>query len=213
MTGRGQSQQQSILPELMANPGLMTRAFMSNPFAFAEAMSQEMDRLFSTSELMSPSRQLGAEGSRGRGRTQWIPPMEVRQREDGLVIRADLPGLSPDDVNIELENGVLTISGERQDGSEDRQEGYFHTERSYGAFSRSIALPEGIDEDQVNARFEHGVLEVTVPIRRQQQQRGRRVPIQSAVSRQGGAEQGSQSRQQGQQSQPQAQHVQPQSQS
>src|SRR5215213_10919703 len=75
----GRPSQQSILPALMANPGLMTRAFMSNPFAFAEAMSQEMDRLFSTSEPMSPSRQFGADVSRGRGRTQWIPPMEVRQ--------------------------------------------------------------------------------------------------------------------------------------
>ena len=202
VSGRGQSQS-SILPALMANPGLMTRAFMANPFAFADAMSQEMDRLFSTSELMSPSRQLGANASRGRGPAQWIPPMEVRQREDGLVVRADLPGLAPDDVNIELENGVLTISGERRDASEDRQDGYVHSERSYGAFSRSITLPEGVDEDQVNARFEHGVLEVTVPIQRQQQQRGRRVPIQSAGARQTGQEQGSQA--QGSQAQAQQQ--------
>ena len=203
VSGRGQSQP-SILPALMANPGLMTRAFMANPFAFADAMSQEMDRLFSTSELMSPSRQLGANASRGRAPTQWIPPMEVRQREDGLVVRADLPGLSPEDVNIELENGVLTISGERRDASEDRQDGYFHSERSYGAFSRSITLPEGVDEDQVNARFEHGVLEVTVPIQRQQQQRGRRVPIQSGGSRQTGQEQGSQAQGSQAQSQPQS---------
>ena len=188
--GRGQMQS-SILPALMANPALMTRAFMSNPFAFADAMSQEMDRLFSTAggDLMTTGRQTGG-GARGRGPTQWVPAMEIRQRDDALVIHADLPGLKPDDVQVELENGVLTISGERQDSSEDRQEGRYHSERSYGAFSRSIALPDNVDEDQVNARFENGVLEVTVPTPQQQQQRGRRVPIQSGAS-QPGAQQGS----------------------
>jgi len=190
--GRGQMQS-SILPALMANPALMTRAFMSNPFAFADAMSQEMDRMFSTmgGELVTPGRQTGS-GARGRGPMQWVPAMEVRQRNDGLVIHADLPGLTPDDVHVELENGVLTISGERRDSSEDRQEGRFHSERSYGAFSRSIALPDGIDENQVNARFDNGVLEVTVPMPQQQQQRGRRVPIQSGASQQSGQQTGQQ---------------------
>jgi HSP20 family protein len=191
MTGRGQMQS-SILPALMANPALMTRAFMSNPFAFADAMSQEMDRLFSTAggDLMTTGGRQTGSGARGRGPMQWVPAMEIRQRDDGLVIHADLPGLTPDDVHVELENGVLTISGERRDSSEDRQEGRYHSERSYGAFSRSIALPEGIDEDQVNARFENGVLEVTVPTPQHQQQRGRRVPIQSGASQQRGQQSG-----------------------
>jgi HSP20 family protein len=182
--GRGQMQS-SILPALMANPALMTRAFMANPFAFADAMSQEMDRMFSTmgGDVVTTGRQTGS-GARGRGPMQWVPAMEVRQRDDAVVIHADLPGLTPEDVHVELENGVLTISGERRDSSEERQEGRYHSERSYGAFSRSIALPDGIDEEQVNARFEHGVLEVTVPTPKQQQQRGRRVPIQSGASQQ-----------------------------
>jgi HSP20 family protein len=161
----------------------MQRALMANPMAFADAMSQEMDRLFSTmgGDLVTQGRQTGS-GARGRGPMQWVPAMEVRQRDDGLVIHADLPGLKPDDVHVEVENGVLTISGERRDASEDRQEGRFHSERSYGAFSRSIALPDGVDENQVNARFEHGVLEVSVPMPKQQQQRGRRVPIQSGAN-------------------------------
>jgi len=200
VSGRGPGQP-SILPALMANPGLMTRAFMANPFAFADAMSQEMDRLFSMTggDLATPTRQSGASGARGRGVTQWIPAMEVRQREDEIVVHADLPGLTPDDVQIELENGVLTISGERRDSSEDRNEGFIRSERSYGAFSRSIALPEGVDEDQVNARFEHGVLEVTVPLPRQQQSR-RRVPINAGGQRQAGQDRPAQP-----QSQPQSQ--------
>ena len=186
MTG-ARGMQSSILPALMANPALMQRALMANPVAFADAMSQEMDRLFSTmgGDLVTQGRQTGS-GARGRGPMQWVPAMEVRQRDDGLVIHADLPGLTPDDVHVELENGVLTISGERRDSSEDRQEGRYHSERSYGAFSRSIALPDGVDENQVNARFEHGVLEVTIPMPQQQQRRGRRVPIQSGASPQSG---------------------------
>ena len=98
-----------------------------------------------------------------------------------MVVRADLPGISPDDVQIDVEDGVLTISGERRNTNEDRQEGFYRSERSYGTFARSIALPDGVDEDQVNARYEHGVLEVTIPLPQQQRQRGRRVQIQGGT--------------------------------
>jgi len=89
-----------------------------------------------------------------------------------------LPGIKADDVNIEIEDGVLTISGERQQTSEDRQQGMYRSERSYGSFARSVALPEGVDENQVQARFEHGVLEVTMPIP-EQRQRARRIQVQA----------------------------------
>lgn len=178
-----------MLPAFMTNPGLMASAFMSDPFAFAQAMSQEMDRLFDTFGGTSQGgRALSTGGSGrslqqqgGRGQSSWAPQMEVFQRGHEMVLRADLPGISPDDVQIDVEDGVLTISGERRNTNEERQEGFYRSERSYGAFSRSIALPEGVDEDQVNARYEHGVLEVTVPLPEQQRQRGRRVQIQSGA--------------------------------
>jgi HSP20 family protein len=181
--------QPSMLPAFMTNPGLMASAFMSDPFAFAQAMSQEMDRLFDTFGGTSQSgRSLSTSGSgrrvqqQGRGgQSYWAPPMEVFQRGNDMVVRADLPGISPDDVEIDVEDGVLTISGERRNTNEDQQEGFYRSERSYGAFSRSIALPEGVDEDKVNARYEHGVLDVTVPLPQQQHQRGRRVQIQSGA--------------------------------
>lgn len=190
VTGRGQAQP-SLLPAFMSSPGLMASAFMSNPFAFAQAMSQEMDRLFGafgSEDLASPYAQ-GAAGrglastgqAAGRGMTQWTPQMEAFQRGNELVVRADLPGLKPDEVQIDVEDGVLTISGERRESSEDRREGWYRSERSYGAFSRSIALPEGVDEDQVNARYEQGVLEVTVPLPQQQRPRARRVQIQAGA--------------------------------
>jgi HSP20 family protein len=185
--GRGQGQP-SVLPALMSNPWLMTNAFMANPFGFAQAMSQEMDRLFASSfGDVSPygqggtsgqsSRSLATQGQQSRGLGQWMPQVEVRQRGNELVVSADLPGLKPEDVDIEIDDGILTISGERRQSSEDRDQGVYRSERSYGAFTRSIALPEGVDEDQVQARFEHGVLEVTVPVP-QQRQRARRVQIQ-----------------------------------
>ena len=207
LAGRGE-QQPSILPALMANPGLMASAFMTNPYAFAQAMSQEMDRLFSAGDVGSSFGQLGgggralaSSGSRGqqqggRGLGQWTPQMELFQRGNELVVRADLPGLRPEDVQIEIEDGVLTLSGERRQSNEDRQEGFYRSERSYGAFTRSIPLPEGVDEDKVQARFEHGELEVTVPLP-EQRSRARRVQIQSGrgqgASQQGGREGGAQS--------------------
>jgi HSP20 family protein len=167
----------------------MASAFMSDPFAFAQAMSQEMDRLFDTFGGTSQGgRNLSTSGSGrslqqqgSRGQSYWAPPMEVFQRGNEMVVRADLPGVAPDDVQIDVEDGVLTISGERRNTNEEQQEGFYRSERSYGAFSRSIALPEGVDEDQVNARYEHGVLEVTVPLPQQQRHRGRRVQIQSGA--------------------------------
>jgi len=152
----GRQTQQSMLPALMANPWLMTNALMANPFGFAQAMNQEMDRLFSSfdDDFASPGRVSSGQTGRGlsslggqqgaRGISQWNPQIEMRQRDNELVISADLPGLKPDDVNIEVDDGILTISGERRQQSEDRQEGVYRGERSYGAFSRSIALPDGV---------------------------------------------------------------------
>ena len=191
----------SLLPAFMARPDLMAGAFMSNPFAFAQAMSQEMDRLFglASGESMSPYDRTGA-GPAGRslaagrpqgvqgyqgypGATQrWAPQLEVFQRGNELVVRADLPGMRPDDVQIDVEDGVLTISGERREENEERERGFYRSERSYGAFSRSIALPDDVDEERVQARYEHGVLEVTVPMPQPQARRGRRVEIQSGAS-------------------------------
>jgi HSP20 family protein len=130
----------------------------------------EMNRLFNT--FFEPSS--GSNGTVAAGR-RWIPAMDLVEKDDDFVLRADLPGLSEADVNIELEDNVLTISGERKAEHEERKEGYYRLERASGAFSRSLTLPEGIDPERVQASFDRGVLEVRVP--KPEQRKPRKVTI------------------------------------
>jgi HSP20 family protein len=110
----------------------------------------------------------------GAGR-RWLPAMDLVEADDHYVLRADLPGLAEDDVNLEVEDNVLTVSGERKAEHEQRGEGYHRLERSYGSFSRSLTLPEGVDPASVQARFDRGVLEVRIP--KPEQRKPRRVAI------------------------------------
>lgn len=98
----------------------------------------------------------------GYGR-RWLPAMDLVETDDELVLRADLPGLGRDDIEIEVKDNVLTVSGERQAEHEDKGEGYYRVERSFGRFSRSLDLPSGVDADGVSAEFEQGVLEIRIP--------------------------------------------------
>ena len=103
-------------------------------------------------------------GRLGNGATpRWVPAMDLLEADDHLVLRADLPGLDTDDVKIEINDGVLTVSGERRVEDEERKDCYHRVERAYGSFSRSLSLPRGIDADQVQADFDKGVLEVRIP--------------------------------------------------
>lgn len=131
----------------------------------------EMNRLFSTF-FDSPTPPANGNGAALR---RWIPAMDLVETGEDFVLRADLPGLTEDDVNIELEDNVLTVSGERKSEHEERKEGYYRVERSFGSFSRSLTLPEGIDPDGVKASFEHGVLEVRIP--KPEQRKPRKVTI------------------------------------
>ena len=132
---------------------------MLSPFrGFYDAQS-EMDRLFNEM-LGGLSRRRGRQ--EGQQLAQWAPAVDVLTKDGDLVIRAELPGVKLEDVDITLQNGVLTISGEQKADQEEERGGYHVRERRYGSFRRSMTLPEGIDESKVHARFEDGVLEVTV---------------------------------------------------
>jgi HSP20 family protein len=138
------------------------------PFRELSALQNEMNRLFNTVfDTPSP-------GNGGTMR-RWMPAMDLVESGDHFVLRADLPGMSEDDVKIELEEGTLTISGERKAEHEEKEEGYYRVERAFGSFSRSLTLPKGINPDAVSASFDRGVLEVRIP--KPEERKPRRISI------------------------------------
>jgi HSP20 family protein len=159
-----------------------------SPFGLMRRMAEDMDRLFEdfgfglpgfalAPALSNPSLIRRGVSPNTFQRGGWIPQIETFRRGDKLVLRADLPGLRKEDVNVEIEDGILTISGERSNEDVDDRDGYYHSERSYGAFQRSLALPEGITGESCDATFKDGVLEVTIPVPKQAEKSARKVPI------------------------------------
>src|SRR5215212_9693137 len=134
---------------------------MLSPFRGFYDVQSEVDRLFNETfgSLLGRGREL--QGSQ-RQLAQWAPTVDVLTKDDDLLIRAELPGLKQEDVDITLQNGVLTISGEHKVDEEEERGNYHVRERRYGSFRRSMTLPEGTDESKVHARFQDGVLEVRV---------------------------------------------------
>jgi HSP20 family protein len=118
-------------------------------------MNRMVDQMFST-----PTRRQNGGGAQQL--TEWAPSIDVLSQEGDLVVRAELPGVKQEDVDITLHDRVLTISGERKAEQEEERGGYYVRERRYGSFSRSLTLPEGVDESKVHARYENGVLQVRV---------------------------------------------------
>src|SRR5512144_806299 len=128
-----------------------------------------MNRLFSTV--------FDAPTGPGNGGTlrRWMPAMDLLETADHFVLRADLPGMTQDDVKIELEENTLTVSGERKAEHAERQEGFYRVERAFGSFSRSLSLPKGVDGEAVTASFDNGVLEVRIP--KPEERKPRRIAI------------------------------------
>jgi HSP20 family protein len=140
------------------------------PVRELNSLQNEMNRLFSAF-FDTPTT-----GNGGAPARRWIPPMDLVETEDHYVLTADLPGLGQEDISLEFEGDVLTLSGERKAEQTERKDGYYRIERASGAFSRSLTLPEGVDPDAVKATFEKGVLEVQIP--KPEQRRPKKVAIQ-----------------------------------
>jgi HSP20 family protein len=138
------------------------------PLRELNTLQSEMNRLFNT-VFDTPS------GGNSGTLRRWMPAMDLLESGDHFVLRADLPGLSEEDVKIELEDSTLTISGERKSEHESDREGYHRVERAFGAFQRSLTLPKGVDPEAVTARFDRGVLEVRIP--KPEQRKPRRIEI------------------------------------
>jgi HSP20 family protein len=130
-------------------------------------LQNEMNRLFNT-VFETPSPSTGA-------LRRWMPAMDLVESDDHFVLRADLPGVSEDDVKIEFEDGALTVSGERKSEHESKGDGYYRVERAFGSFSRSLTLPKGVDPEAVSASVDRGVLEVRIP--KPEQRKPRRIEI------------------------------------
>ena len=108
----------------------------------------------------------------------WFPQIEVFQRGEEFVVRADLPGLQREDVTVEVTDDALVIHGERRSECEESGRGFYRSERSYGSFHRRIGIPEGVETDSATARFKNGVLEVTMRTTAAPSERGRRIDVE-----------------------------------
>lgn len=145
-----------------------------SPFALMRRLSQEFDRSFT-----STSSGWGDGGF-------WTPAIEVSQQEGNYTISAELPGIDPNNVKIDIEQNAIVLRGERESNVNDERGGFHHTERSYGSFYRTVPLPQGAEPDQARARFNNGVLEITVPVKEQASQR-RQIPIESSAGTSSGS--------------------------
>jgi HSP20 family protein len=140
------------------------------PLRELSSLQTEMNRLFNTA-FDAPA------GGNG-GARRWTPAMDLVETTGHFVLRADLHGMTEADVNIELEDNVLTVSGERKAEREDKREGFYRVERAFGSFSRSLTLPKGVDAEAVTAGFDNGVLEVRIP--KPEQRKPRKITIGTA---------------------------------
>jgi HSP20 family protein len=128
-------------------PGVLTRW---EPFAELGELRSRFDRMFD--ELTD-----------GRERA-WTPAVDVERANGNLVVRADVPGIKPEEVKIEVEDDVLTVSGEHEERKEQKDKHFLRRERRYGSFSRSMALPPGVEAKKIKAKTHDGVVEVTIPL-------------------------------------------------
>jgi HSP20 family protein len=139
--------------------------FFTDPLLHMRRFREDMDRVF--------SRAFGEEQGMG---PVWSPAIEVHEQNGKLQVHAELPGLKPEDVKIQVTDDSLIIEGERKSEHEERNKGVYRSERRYGKFYRTIPLPEGANTDQAKAEFHDGVLQVTLPVPERKSNR-REIPI------------------------------------
>ncbi|MBF0478425.1 MAG: Hsp20/alpha crystallin family protein [Candidatus Omnitrophica bacterium] len=123
-----------------------------NPFSDLENIQREMNKMFNVS--------LGRNDQEQALNLSWVPAVDVLESKDDIVVRADLPGISKEDIQISLEDSILTIKGEKKFAHEEKDKNYYKIERSYGAFFRSVPLPISVDANKVDAKYNNGVLEI-----------------------------------------------------
>lgn len=126
------------------------------PFRELERVRREMDRFWDSFFEDRPARR----GEEGR---EWLPSLDVSETDKDIVVRAEIPGIDPKDIDISLTNDLLTIKGEKQQEKEEKDENYHLVERSYGSFTRSVRIPGQVQNDKIGASYKNGILKVTLP--------------------------------------------------
>jgi HSP20 family protein len=172
------------LTRSLSSGGLGSDLWTASPFQMMRRMQEDMDRVFG-SFFGLPAQNWGG-GSTTQGLAAWSPTVDVYETEKDLVIKADVPGVEPEDLEVYCTDDALVLRGETR-REEERDEGGSHrTERSYGRFERMIPLPQGMRTNEAKANFRNGVLELRIPKSDEVQQRMRRIPIGGAAGAKGG---------------------------
>jgi HSP20 family protein len=125
------------------------------PFREMSTLRDEMDRLW--------DRFFGEWPTLEPVRREWAPFLDVSETKNNIVVRAEVPGLEPKDIDISLIGGVLTIKGEKKQEKEEKDENYHRIERNYGTFTRSVRVPQEVQSDKIEATYKNGVLKITLP--------------------------------------------------
>ena len=139
------------------------------PWGMLNQLRRDMDRMFET-------RAEGEESS-AVATSAWVPAVDIKETKDAFEIHADIPGVDPKDIDVHMENGILTIKGERESEKKEEKEGYKRVEREWGSFYRRFSLPDTADAQKISAKSKHGVLEITIP--KQEKVQPRKISVNS----------------------------------
>jgi HSP20 family protein len=152
-----------------------------SPFTFMRRFSEEMDRLFEDFGFgrgwLAPEFERGLDQLGTLAGSAWAPQVEVQERDHELIIRADLPGMTKDDINVDIGDNAIAIRGERKNEREEDEPGYYRSERTYGSFYRRIPLPRGAKPEAASADFRNGVLEITLPTSQTAEEKPRQIEV------------------------------------
>jgi HSP20 family protein len=170
-TSLARRSQSSLAPSVLMDS---IDIFNMNPLSMFRRMQDEISRVFTQNNLAGQT-------SRGDGLrlAAWAPPVEVAYRDGNLVVSAELPGLSQDDVEVQIIDDILVVSGEKEVAEEDDRGDVRRTEIRYGQFYRAIPLPDGVKTQEARAQFQNGVLQITLPL---EQANVRQIPVQADSS-------------------------------
>ena len=139
------------------------------PWGMLNQLRRDMDRMFES--------QAEGEESTAVATSAWVPAVDIKETEGAFEIHADIPGVDPKDIDVHMEDGVLTIKGERESERKEEKEGYKRVEREWGSFYRRFSLPDTANADKISAKSKNGVLEITIP--KQEKAQPRKISVDS----------------------------------